>query len=110
LHEEPLTTDQITSVTLSTQTDGEKWTLVRRAAGLGLLFPNVGVHNPDQMPEREGTFHLAYVLAPHFRLLPRRGKARKLETVYLDWHRRRAGNRHHPAQQLLFPDWERETQ
>jgi hypothetical protein len=48
---------------------------------LGLLFPNVGANNPDQMPDREGTFHLAYVLAPMYRLLPRRGRAHALRTM-----------------------------
>ena len=33
------------------------------------------------MPWREGTFHLTYALAPHFFLLPRRGKSVKLGTI-----------------------------
>src|SRR5262249_44862492 len=53
----------------------------KRSVGLGLLFPNVSANNPDQMPERGGTFHLAYVLAPNFRILPRRGRPRKLATI-----------------------------
>ena len=60
------------------------WKLVKTAVGLGLLFPNVGANNPDQMPEREGVFHFAYVLAPHFLLLPRRGKPIKILTIIAD--------------------------
>lgn len=81
LHEEPLTTDQISSIIVDASISDEHWALVQHAVGLGLLFPNVNANNPDQMPEREGTFHLAYVLAPHFRILPRKGKARKLATI-----------------------------
>jgi hypothetical protein len=77
----PLTTDQITSVTLDNTLSEKDWALVCVAVGHGLLHPNVGSGNPDEMPWREGTFHLAYALAPHFLLLPRRGKAAKLTTI-----------------------------
>ena len=54
---------------------------MRVAVGHGYLHPNVGSGNPDEMPWREGTFHFAYAFAPHFFLLPRRGKASKLTTI-----------------------------
>jgi hypothetical protein len=81
LHEKPLTTDQITSIMIDNTISMRDWRLIRIAVGHGLLHPNVGSGNPDEMPWREGTFHLAYALAPHFLLLPRRGKAVKLSTV-----------------------------
>lgn len=81
LYEKPLTTDQITSVTIDDTISEVDWKLVRVAVGHGLLHPNVGLGNPDEMPWREGTFHLAYALAPRFFLLPRRGKSVKLTTV-----------------------------
>ena len=81
LYEKPLTTDQITSVTIDDTVSEVEWKLVRVAVGHGLLHPNIGLSNPDEMPWREGTFHLAYALAPHFLLLPRRGKSVKLATV-----------------------------
>jgi hypothetical protein len=81
LHEKPLTTDQITSFVIDNSISMRDWKLVRVAVGHGLLHPNVGTTNPDEMPWREGTFHLAYALAPHFLLLPRRGKAIKLGTI-----------------------------
>ncbi|MCK4417786.1 MAG: hypothetical protein KAV99_06430 [Candidatus Latescibacteria bacterium] len=74
LHKRPLTIDQVSSLIVSEKDSHRYWKLVKYAIGLGLLFPNVSVTNPDQMPERKGIFHFAYVLAPHFLLLPRRGK------------------------------------
>jgi hypothetical protein len=81
IHGKPLTTDQVTSVTIDDAISEEEWKLVQVAVGQGLLYPNVGTGNPDDIPWREGTFHLAYVLAPNFFLLPRRGKAAKLTTI-----------------------------
>jgi hypothetical protein len=81
LHEEPLTTDQITSVAIAEDVDERTWLLVRRAVMLGLLYPNINSRNPDSVPYKKGTFHLAYILAPVFRLLPRRGKSRDLKTI-----------------------------
>ncbi len=83
-YQKPLTTDQYYSIDVSRDVKPQVWRLVKRAVALGLLFPNVGANNPDQMPEREGTFHLGYVLAPHFRLLPRRGRAKKLSLILRD--------------------------
>lgn len=86
LHEKPLTTDQVTSVMIDDTVSEKDWKLVCVAVGHGLLHPNVGSGNPDEMPWREGTFHLAYALAPHFLLLPRRGKAAKLNAIQ-EFHR-----------------------
>lgn len=86
LHNEAMTTDQISSIYIDRDVPTLYWGLIQRAVGLGLLFPNVNANNPDEMPEREGTFHLAYVLAPKFRILPRRGKARKLNTILKRTH------------------------
>jgi hypothetical protein len=81
LHNKPLTTDQVSSIQVDKNISPLYWKLVKSAVGLGLLFPNINTNNPDEMPDREGTFHLAYVLAPHFDILPRRGKARRLESI-----------------------------
>lgn len=81
LHVKPLTTDQITSLIIDDLISEREWKLVQVAVGQGLLYPNVGTGNPDEMPLREGTFRLAYILAPYFFLLPRRGKAAKLTTI-----------------------------
>jgi len=81
LHERPLTTDQITSIRIDPQISDDHWLLIKKAVGLGLLFPNRNTNNPDEMPERRGNFHLGYVLAPHFRVLPRRGRAHRLSRI-----------------------------
>ncbi len=81
LHSEPLTTDQVSSIRVDKSIDVNRWKLVQRGVTLGLLFPNVSANKPDQMPEREGIFHVAYVLAPCFRTLPRRGRPRSLATI-----------------------------
>lgn len=92
LHGDQLTTDQVSSVTLDEDTPDALWDLCKRAVGLGLLYPNISAQSPDQMPTRRGTLHLAYVLAPHFLLLPRRGKPRKLTTI-LEYQRADAAGR-----------------
>ena len=76
-----ISTDQISSIVIDESVTDYEWTLVQQAVGLGLLFPNVGLNNLDEMPEREGIFHLAYVLAPFFQIIPRRGMARRLRTI-----------------------------
>lgn len=81
LHEIPLSSDQISSITVDL-TASPYAPLVRRAVALGLLFPNVSSKNPDQMPLGKSRFHLAYVLAPYFDILPRRGKAVSLAAVF----------------------------
>jgi hypothetical protein len=81
LYDKPLSTDQITSVTIDDTVSERDWKLIQVAVGHGLLHPNISTGNPDEMPWREGTFHLAYALAPHFLLLPRRGKATNLTTT-----------------------------
>jgi hypothetical protein len=81
LHGAPITTDQVSSFVIERDVGDTEWRVIQRAVMIGLLFPNVGLTTPDQMPDREGTFRLAYVLAPTFKLLPRRGKARGLRTM-----------------------------
>jgi len=79
-YERELTTDQVFSIEVKRE-DGGKWPqIVREAAKLGLMYPNVQTRSPEFMP-MDGIFHLAYALAPVFDLLPRRGKAVRLTTV-----------------------------
>jgi hypothetical protein len=81
LHKSQLSTDIVSSVYVDQNDSREVWEVIKFAVALGLLYPNINANNPDQMPEGEGTFHLAYVLAPYFKLLPRRGSSRSLRTV-----------------------------
>jgi hypothetical protein len=78
LHHKPMTSDQISSVKVNPSTSDLDWDLIRAGVNLGLLFPNVNYGNPDELPDKDGQFRIAYVLSPAFNLLPRRGKARTM--------------------------------
>lgn len=75
LHDNLLGTDQISSIEIDKPITDNEWEVIKNAVGLGLLFPNINANSGDQMPERSGIFRLAYVLAPNFKILPRKGKA-----------------------------------
>jgi hypothetical protein len=81
LHNGKLSTDQVSSIEVGRRVSEAQWRLITAAVGLGLLFPNIGAKNPDHMPEREGVFRLAHVLAPYFKIVPRRGTAVSLSTI-----------------------------
>ncbi|TRZ90092.1 MAG: hypothetical protein D4R88_04245 [Methanosarcinales archaeon] len=104
LYDKPLTTDQISSVTIDNTVSDADWKLIRVAVGYGLLHPNIGSGNPDEMPWREGTFHMAYALAPHFLLLPRRGKAAKLTTIK-KYHMMSQKNK----EAFISPEWKQRS-
>ncbi len=82
LHEGLLGTDQISSIEINESVTDNQWEVIKIAVGLGLLYPNVNANSGDQMPERIGVFRLAYVLAPHFRILPRRGKYVSINRIF----------------------------
>jgi len=81
LHDNPLTTEQISSIEIDQNIPDNLWEVIKRAVGLGLLFHNINTSNPDQLPEREGVFRIAYALSPYFKLLPRKGDSRKLTSI-----------------------------
>ena len=81
LYDRPLTTDQMSFIRLTQKTDRAYWPLIQHGVALGLLYPNVNTNDPDELSKGNGTFHLAYVLAPLFRILPRRDKALGLSTL-----------------------------
>lgn len=74
-HDNQLSTDQYTSIKIDNTITEDRWELIKHAVSQGLLVPNVNTNQLDQMPFKTGTFHLSYILAPHFKLLPRRGKS-----------------------------------
>ncbi len=100
LHDQPLGTDTLSSVVVDDEVDDRTWDLVKAAAGRGLLYPNTSQSSPEPWPERNGVFHLAYVLAPYFRLLPRRGKAVRLSRAL----KRIPGDLHEAPPQLPMFD------
>jgi len=81
IYEKPIGTDQISSIELDDDVSDEEWELIKKGVGEGFLYPNISSGNPDEVPWRKGTFHLTYALAPHFFLLPRRGKSAKLGKI-----------------------------
>ncbi|WP_167631097.1 hypothetical protein [Mariprofundus ferrooxydans] len=80
LHSERISTDQISSIKVTKSISKKHWEAIKCATGLGLMFPNRTQHSPDSLPEKDGVFHLAYVLAPHFFIMPRRGSSGALVT------------------------------
>lgn len=84
LHDYLIGSDQISSIKIDNKISKKNWKLIQRAVSLGMLYPNVSANNPDQMPIRCGVFHLAYVLSPRFRILPRRGRSAKLDTILMN--------------------------
>ena len=81
LHSEPLSTDQVSSIDIPEDISDANWQLVIAAVGKGLLYPNIGKGNEDNLPIKTGTFRLAFVLAPNFYLLPRKGTSRSLNSI-----------------------------
>lgn len=81
LYEYKLQPNQVYSFTINNNISDENWAIIKNAVALGLLYPNINRTNPDQMPIKSGDFHLAYIMAPHFRLFPRRGRRVSLNTI-----------------------------
>lgn len=81
LHKKPLQTDQVSAIAVDETIPELDWEAIKSAVGIGLLFPGTTPSRGDQMPEKSGVFHLPYVLAPNFRILPRRGKSRSWRNV-----------------------------
>jgi hypothetical protein len=81
LHKQPLSTDQISSIIVDGTISDADWKLICVAVGHGLLHANIPLGSRDEMPWMEGKFHLSYALAPHFLLLPRRGRSVRLSSI-----------------------------
>jgi len=82
LYDQKLSTDQATSIEIDEFISDKDWELIKYAVAIGLLSPNIKHGRPNDLPVRNGSFHLGFILAPHFRLLPRRGKAIKLSLFW----------------------------
>jgi hypothetical protein len=84
LHRRPISTDQFSSFYVTTRQFENHRDLIERGVGLGLVYPNLAQEALDQLPAGDASYRLAYVLAPHFRILPRKGRERALGTVLHD--------------------------
>lgn len=76
-----LNTEQLSSVEINNKNDDLHWEIIKRAVQKGLLYPNMNYNNPDDMPVKDGVFHLAFILSPRFRLLPRKGDSRNIAKI-----------------------------
>jgi hypothetical protein len=75
-HQGPFSGDVYSGVdTKQVNLTEREWAMIKTSVEMGLLVPAVNRNNPDTLPIKRGVFHLANILAPHFRLLPRRGRA-----------------------------------
>lgn len=81
IHESLVNTEQVSSIEINNSNENIHWKVVERAVQKGLLYPNINGNNPDDMPYLEGVFHLAFILSPKFKLLPRKGDARNIVTM-----------------------------
>ena len=91
IHEQKLTSDQYGSINISESDFNRYREYIERAVGLGLLYPNMQQERQDELPEHEGTFRLAYVLAHVFICFLEKAKAKDflhcLETTSLENNR-----------------------
>lgn len=81
IHKNKLSTEQISSIEVNKSNDEVIWKIIERAVQKGILYPNINLSNPDDMPYREGVFHLAFIFAPKYKLLPRKGDSRNIITI-----------------------------
>lgn len=88
-----LGTDFVSSFTITFGIDPELDGAIKSAVAIGSVFPSVNPKDPDRMPEDGGTFHLGFKFAPHFKIIPRRGKSIPIDTAL-------SGDVHHSDTQL----------
>ena len=76
-----LGTDQTSSVTIVEQDGPDAQRFIKQAIQLSLMIPakSVPVKTPDYTCV--GEFHLSFLFAPHYRLLPRRNRSARLSRV-----------------------------
>ncbi|WP_127138040.1 hypothetical protein [Flagellimonas oceanensis] len=78
LHKGKVGTEQFSSFKISNNIPENLWKQIKRGVDLGLIYHNINKSTPDYIPQKEGVFRFAYILAPNFNLLPRRGSHRDL--------------------------------
>lgn len=81
LHEDKIGTDTYNAFKYNVN-DNTLWSYVETAVDLGLIYPqSIGNESENKMPNRVGTFALAFCLSPHFFLMPRKGNAVLLSNI-----------------------------
>ncbi len=78
IHKAKLSTEQTYSIRIENDIDDETWLMIQKAVDNGLLYPKA---SSDIFLYKQGTFRLAYVLCPFFKLLPRKGRSINLNAI-----------------------------
>jgi hypothetical protein len=81
LHKMPLTSNLSLAIDVSKDIPDDTWKVIEKAVEWGYLFPIRNTNHPDHLPYKKGRFHLAYVLAPYFKIMPRKGHPIPLSTI-----------------------------
>lgn len=77
-------TDFVSSFSVQFGLDKELDRAIKSAVAIGSIFPSVNPKDPNRMPETGGVFHLGFKFAPHFKIIPRKGKSISLEAALLE--------------------------
>ncbi|MGG6319371.1 hypothetical protein [Vibrio cholerae] len=81
LHDDKIGTNTYNSFNYNIDND-DIWAHIETAVDLGLIYPDsTGKENENKMPNRKGTFGLAFCLSPHFYLMPRKGNSLSLGNI-----------------------------
>jgi hypothetical protein len=81
LHVENIGTDIPGSVELDVD-DVEFGHLIKQAVAWGFMYPHFKDEHRSALPAVGGEFRLSYTLAPKFKILPRRGRAVALASIF----------------------------
>lgn len=86
LYNNKLGTEQVFSIRIPNNAPYLVREGVHRATGLGLLFPHIQNQITENDMHSVTEYRLAYVLAPHFSLIPRRGRANDVLNIIKENH------------------------
>lgn len=93
-------TDQVTSVTISADDGKEAQLFIKQAVQLSLMIPAKDVTLTASDRDCTGVFHIAFLFAPLFHLLPRRNDSVRLSRILS--HSAKQQNIIDPDQQTFF--------
>jgi hypothetical protein len=99
IHSKKIDTEQIASIDIPKDISEHLWRIITKAVENCLLYPSTREFDPDLLPNKSGTFRLAYILSPYFNLLPRKGTSRSLHNMLKNIDGRISD---HNQQSLLF--------
>lgn len=92
LHDQPLSTDLYGSIEIQAREFASYGEIVQRGVGRGLLYPDWSLAESGDLTRTSRKFRLAYVVAPYFCLMPRRGRSKSLSAVLTHAYGRSSGS------------------